>query len=425
MQVDGIPFLSLPNNFAFQLNVDRFRPYKHTQHSEGAIYITVMNLPRRERFLQENIMLVGVIPGPSEPSLHINTFLDPLVAELKQLWKGVIMRNDMDSPILVRAALLCCSCDIPAARKVCGFLSHRAKKGCSKCDLSFPSDSFGDLPDYSNFDKAMWTPRTNEQHCATAERLRKCNTQSQVHAIEQEFGVQYSVLLQLPYFNPVRMCVIDPMHNLLLGTAKHIIDIWKERNILFKNDFDKIQEKVDSFISPADIGRVPLKISSGFAGFTADQWKNWTVLYSLYALKDILPWQHYNCWHLFVKVCFLLCRRNITLDQLSEANSRIFEFLRAFKNLYGAEKCTLNMHLRGHLVECVEDFGPVYSFWCFAFERMNGVLGAYHTNTHHISVQYMRRFLDSKSYAPIYWPSEFAEEYLPVLSKRIINASEY
>ena len=97
-----------------------------------------MNLPRKERFLQENVILVGVIPGPSEPSLHINTFLTPLVTELKQLWKGVPLKNSFGHPVLTRAALLCCSCDIPAARKVCGFRGHRAKKGCSKCLITFP-----------------------------------------------------------------------------------------------------------------------------------------------------------------------------------------------------------------------------------------------------------------------------------------------
>ena len=135
----------------------------------------------------------------------------------------------------------------------------------------------------------------------------------------------------------------------------------------------------------------------------------------LFALKDILPWQHYNCWHLFVNVCILLCRRSITREQIQVADQLTFQFLRLFKQLYGTEKCTINMHLHGHLANCIEDFGPVYSFWCFAYERMNGVLGAYHTNTHHISIQYMRRFLDSKSYAPVYWPSEFVDEYLPVL----------
>ena len=67
--------------------------------------------------MQENVILVGVVPGPSEPSLHINTFLAPLVNELKQLWKGVLLKNSFSHPVLTRAALLCCS-DIPAANKV-------------------------------------------------------------------------------------------------------------------------------------------------------------------------------------------------------------------------------------------------------------------------------------------------------------------
>ena len=135
--VDGVPFLSLPNNYAFQINVDWFSPFKHTKHSEGAIYLSILNLPRQDRYLQENIILVGVIPGPKEPSLHINTFLKPLVAELNNLWNGVILKDHDGISVIVRAALLCSSCDIPANRKVCGFVSHNALKGCSKCLLSF------------------------------------------------------------------------------------------------------------------------------------------------------------------------------------------------------------------------------------------------------------------------------------------------
>ena len=51
--------------------------------------MAVMNLPRAECFLQENIILVAIIPGPHEPSLTINSYLRPLVDELQQLWLGV------------------------------------------------------------------------------------------------------------------------------------------------------------------------------------------------------------------------------------------------------------------------------------------------------------------------------------------------
>jgi len=37
--------------------------------------MVVMNLPREERFKTENLIVVGIIPGPKEPKLHINSFL--------------------------------------------------------------------------------------------------------------------------------------------------------------------------------------------------------------------------------------------------------------------------------------------------------------------------------------------------------------
>ena len=126
--------------------------------------MTVLNLPRQKRFLQENVILVGVIPGPKEPQLHINSFLSPLVDELQQLWQRLPMQLHNGLHVLVRAALLCVGCDIPAARKVCGFVGHQALKGCSKCLLSFPTATFGEKGDYSNFDHTSWEPRTNHLH---------------------------------------------------------------------------------------------------------------------------------------------------------------------------------------------------------------------------------------------------------------------
>lgn len=94
--------------------------------------------------------------------------------------------------------------------------------------------------------------------------------------MEREYGVRFSVLLELPYFDAPRMCIVDPMHNLLLGTAKHMIEIWKSLQIISPKQYEEIQERVDSHVCPSDIGRVPPKISSSFSGFTAEQWKYWT-----------------------------------------------------------------------------------------------------------------------------------------------------
>ena len=171
------------------------------------------------------------------------------------------------------------------------------------------------------------------------------------------------------------MCIIDPMHNLLLGIAKIMVEPWKSINVLDTMDLDRIQARVDSFVCPNDVGRLPSKISSSFAGFTAQQWKNWTIYFSPYALKGILPWSHYDCWLQVVKACFCFCRRTITTNDLEDGDKFLMEFCLRFVQIYGPDKCTMNMHLHGHLSQCVKDFGPVYSFWCFSFERLNGLLG--------------------------------------------------
>ena len=35
---------------------------------------------------------------------------------------------------------------------------------------------------------------------------------------------------------------------------------------------------------------------------------------------------------------------------------------------------TPNMHMHCYLADCVRDFGPIYGFWLFSFERYNGLL---------------------------------------------------
>ena len=84
-------------------------------------------------------MLVGIIPGPKESPLHIDSYLRPSVDELKLLWRGVCLTNSRSVTILVRGALLCVGFAIPTAQKVGGFVGHLVTKGCSKCHTSLPT----------------------------------------------------------------------------------------------------------------------------------------------------------------------------------------------------------------------------------------------------------------------------------------------
>ena len=216
--------------------------------------------------------------------------------------------------------------------------------------------------------------------------------QQQKH-VESEFGVRYSILLELLYWNPIRFSAIDPMHNMLLGTAKHVMNVWVDKNCITKRHFKVIESIVSKISTPRNVGRLPLKIGSGFAGFTADQWKNWVTVFSPIALKEILNSDELRCWLLFVRACFLICNRIINTQAINEIHCYLTHFCKQFEELYGEDACTPNMHLHLHLKECLKDYGPAHSFWCYSFERYNGILGRYHTNSHRIEVQLMRKFL--------------------------------
>lgn len=135
LDVNGRPFLSQPNNLALSLNVDWFRPFQHSPYSIGVIYMAVLNLPREIRYLPENVIITGIVPGLNEPSKSMmNAVLEPVVGDMQTLFDGVYMPIPTLMLLIThRALLLCISCDIPACRKVCGFLGHNAHLACSKC----------------------------------------------------------------------------------------------------------------------------------------------------------------------------------------------------------------------------------------------------------------------------------------------------
>ena len=137
--------------------------------------------------------------------------------------------------------------------------------------------------------------------------------------MDRKYGARYTVLLELPYYDSVRFVIIDPMHSLFLGIAKHV---WCENYIITDTHKIAIQKKVDALITPS-IGRISLKLGSGPASLTADQWKNWVCIYSLHALYGILPVQDWECWQLFVKAVKLFCIKNISHQQCKALSFRM------------------------------------------------------------------------------------------------------
>ena len=178
---------------------------------------------------------------------------------------------------------------------------------------------------------------------------------------------------------------------------------------------------MNSINPPASVGRIPYKISAGLAGFTAEQWMLWTILYSPIVLRDFLPLQHYTLWCTFSKACALLCRPYIHEAEVDKADELLLSFCTGFEQLYGREACTPNLHMHCHLKECVLDVGPLHSFWCFSFERYNGILENMKMSWHAPEVQLIHKFSSLQTLAGVVLP-----EGAPVQLLQCFNqAKEY
>ena len=294
-------------------------------------------------------------------------------------------------PQLVRAALIAVSCDLPAGRKVCGFLSHSANLGCSRCYASF-SEGFS-RRNYANLNRSSWQLRTCNRHRADVKSLEQCKTKTEKSHRELQLGCRYSELLRLPYFDPVRMLLIDPMHCLFLGTANYITrKIWIGRQILNKDNLVLIEKRLQKVQVPLHIGRLPCNIDSG-STFTAEQWMIWTIFLSVYCLHGLLSTDEIECWRHFVLACRRLCQRSLSLDDVTVADALLMHFVKRIKRLYGDSSITPNMHMQCHLSDCVKYCGPLQSFWLFAFERYNGLLGNQPNNNRAVEIQLIHRFL--------------------------------
>ena len=129
----------------------------------------------------------------------------------------------------------------------------------------------------------------------------------------------------------------------------------------------------------------------------------------MFALKGVLPEDHLDCWRHFVLACKLLGKKILTDDDIELKDRHLLEFCKKFERLYGKDLVTLNMHL---LKEILLHYGPFHSFWCFSFERFNGVLGSFHTNNSYVEIQLIRKFLSQTKVKDFKYPELFQDTFM-------------
>ncbi|KAI0764182.1 hypothetical protein BD413DRAFT_494895 [Trametes elegans] len=211
----------------------------------------VVNLPPHLRYRASNLLLSMIIPGPKET--------DP---DQTQQYVNILVTHKMG-----------------------GFGSHAHTFFCTRDWISK-----GLKATLVAFTHGGFAARTNDHHRRMMAEYRAKETRHAQEEYAQAYATRWSALARLPYFDMVRMIVVDPMHNLFLGLVKtHFYHIWIQLRIFRKTkELRRFHDILAKLNLPSKLGRLPRLVGEPAGGsLTADQWLILATVVSPLVLPEI------------------------------------------------------------------------------------------------------------------------------------------
>lgn len=213
-------------DIALGLSTDGFNIFKKRGKECWPILLINYNIAPEHRVQKQNLMLCGIIPGPSQP-LIIGSFLWPLLQELQRLEEGLVCFDaDKAEDFLLHAYLIAVCGDMPAIAKLGGLKGSNSIFPCRYCSirgiycghyyypLKAPRYSNADIPvhklplrclqsepcepstttklfhcEHSDYDVFDLPQRTHEEMVEIGERL-KCLNQIENEHLQKATGTQ-------------------------------------------------------------------------------------------------------------------------------------------------------------------------------------------------------------------------------------------
>lgn len=216
--MDGLKRKEL--RLVWSLSVDWFNPFHNKKGgrtaSSGSMALLLLNLPPSLRYLPENIYLHAI--APKEPTAdRVNHYLEPIVKMMDHSYQhGTHFSKTYDNPRdgrSTRSMIAVEVFDLKGAKRVLGHCSPTSNNNfCSFCTIS--------KADIDNFDWEHWEPRKLEDLRSAAEKWRDAPSAAARKVLYQTYGVRWSALWGLSYFDPTRSVIVDGMHNLFKGLVE-------------------------------------------------------------------------------------------------------------------------------------------------------------------------------------------------------------
>lgn len=150
----------------------------------------------------------------------------------------------------------------------------------------------------------------------------------------------------------------------------------------------EIQRDIVATTFPSWIERPPAKFGEpGHGKLKADHWRTVCTISLVITLVRLWGTSSANAWEKRILANFIdlviavetATKRTTSPERIQMYKFYMLRYLRSVQELFNAE-LRPNHHLALHIDECLSGLGPAHSWWCFPFERYNGVIARLNTN---------------------------------------------
>jgi hypothetical protein len=323
------------------------------------IAVINLNLPPDIRTHLENIIVLGVVPGPTEPK-DIGSFLYPFIIEAEVLAKGVSIPSydslhQQDILLDVHAYTLMAIVDIPAGSKLLNVKGQNGRLPCRLCWIQaiwvpprgpyycplHEPDRLDGTPS-SSYDPLKLKRRDHESFQEAVDSIRAQPTKTARDKRSTELGVTgISVLSLLPGFDLARGVPFEFMHLAYENNFKNLFLSWTAR-------FKDIDHEAEGYVIPSELWEtigdltqeatktIPSSFVSSLPNIykpksrkvTAEHWAFWSTYIAPAMLKDAFPDQnYYDHFIRLVDIVKALVKFEIPLSSLQDLRKLLAQWV--------------------------------------------------------------------------------------------------
>ncbi|RVE41155.1 hypothetical protein evm_010229 [Chilo suppressalis] len=313
-------WVNVPDIINLNINFDGLPIYKSSKKEFWPILCNILEDLILEPFV------IGIYCGIGKPK-SLEKYLEKFVTEMKYLLDNGIYLSNCNKTVTIR--IRCFVCDSPARAYIKGVCNFNGKHGCLKCNT---------VGEYSHNSHTVYFPQVTSS-ARTNDGFR----------------------------------VADCLHLIDLGVMKRLLIGWRDGNLgkfvtkWCSRNIDVVMIFLLKCKLPSEIHRSVRGIDC-LVHWKASEYRSFLFYLSIIILPDVLPRDAFVHF-LFLYCAITICSSKEYLHFLPLAKELLQYFVQHYKDFYGVDYITSNVHNLLHVVEEVERYGPLQTFSAYPFEN--------------------------------------------------------